>query len=79
MYIFGGFVPLLRGDIKWFFITWVVAVATFGLAWFVFPFVYNKVYIKGIIENGYVPADEASSNSLSAAGILFSSDYSKSE
>ena len=79
MIFFGGFVPLFRGDVKWFFITWAVAVATFGLGWFGFPFLYNKLYIKDLIEKGYIPADETSSESLSGAGIHFSSNNSNSD
>lgn len=79
MIFFGGFVPLFRGDVKWFLLTWIVAVVTFGLAWFIFPFVYNKMYIKDLVEKGYIPADETSTNALNAAGIQFSSPKEATE
>jgi hypothetical protein len=69
---FGIFVPLIRGDIKWFIISLVIAIVTAGLGWFVIPFIYNKIYIKNLIEKGYVPADEASKQALIEKGIIAS-------
>lgn len=68
---FGIFVPLLRGDIKWALIMGVSALLTFGLSWLVYPFLYNKLYVKDLIEKGYVPADETSKNALAEKGIYF--------
>jgi len=45
---------MIRGDWKWFFIMLVVALFTLGLSWFVFPFLYNKIYIKNLVQDGYV-------------------------
>jgi len=70
-FLFGGFVPLFRGDLKWFLIMFIVSIVTAGLGWFVFPFIYNKIYIKGLIEKGYVPGDDFSKNQLQANGIVF--------
>ena len=67
---FGGLPALFRGDLKWFLIMWIISVATLGLAWLVFPFVYNKVYIKGLLEKGYVPADDFSKIQLQSAAII---------
>ncbi len=69
---FGIFVPLIRGDIKWFIISLVIAIVTAGLGWFVIPFIYNKIYIKNLLEKGYVPADEASKQALIEKGIIAS-------
>ena len=52
---FGGFVPLVRGDLKWFVIMWISAALTLGIAWIIWPFFYNKIYIKDLIEKGYRP------------------------
>jgi len=68
-FFFGGFVPLIRGDLKWFAIMWLLSIFTFGLAWFVFPFLYNKIYIKDMMEKGYVPADDFTKNVLQVQGI----------
>ena len=70
MLFFGIFVPLFRGDIKWFLITLLVACVTAGFSWFVFPFIYNKIYIKEMIEKGWLPADDFAANALKSKGIF---------
>lgn len=55
---FGLFVPLLRGDLKWAFVMLILAVLTCGFSQMIFPFFYNKIYIKSLLENGWVPANE---------------------
>lgn len=50
---FGGFVPLLRGDLKWFFIMWILALLTCGISWLVVPFIYNKKYLEGLMMQGF--------------------------
>ena len=53
MLFFGVFVPLFRGDWKWAAITLLAAFITSGLSWFIFPFFYNKFYLKDLIKQGY--------------------------
>ncbi|MCD4838329.1 DUF2628 domain-containing protein [Neobacillus sedimentimangrovi] len=62
---FFGFLPaLFRGDLKWAAIMCITAVVvgsfTLGFgAWIpgiIFSFIYNKLYIKELIEKGYQPA-----------------------
>jgi len=61
MFFFGVFVPLVRGDWKYFFIiTGVALVLTIismgflgGLTQLVFCFVYNKLYARDLYEQGY--------------------------
>lgn len=53
MLFFGIFVPLFRGDFKWFLITLLVAFITGGISWLVFPFFYNKLYLNDLLNNGY--------------------------
>ena len=53
MLFFGVFVPLLRGDWKWFLITFALAILTSGVSWLVFPFFYNKLYINDLLQKGY--------------------------
>lgn len=36
----------------------------------VFSFIYNKIYIKELLEKGYRPANEYSENILSRKGII---------
>ena len=68
--LFGVFVPLLRGDVKWFFLSLVIALLTFGIGWLFIPFIYNKIYIKNLMEKGYIPADDFSKQALAAKGII---------
>ncbi len=65
-FFFGLFVPLIRGDLKWAIIMLLLqALAgafTFGIGALVvsliFAFIYNKIYIKGLLEKGYRPTEE---------------------
>lgn len=70
MLFFGIFVPLVRGDFKWFLIALLVSAITCGIAWFVFPFIYNKIYIKELIEKGWLPADVECANALKSKCIF---------
>jgi hypothetical protein len=67
--LFGVFVPLIRGDFKWFVIFLILAFITAGLVWFVVPFIYNKIYVKELISKGFRPADDMSKNLLRSRGI----------
>jgi hypothetical protein len=58
---FGIFPALFRGDFKWGLIMALIAIITFGLSHFVFMFIYNKLYIKKLIEDGY-KAESISNN-----------------
>lgn len=53
MLLFGVFVPLVRGDWKWFVITMLAAIVTCGISWLVFPFIYNKLYLNDLLNKGY--------------------------
>ena len=50
----GLFVPLTRGDWKWALVMMIVSIITFGLAGIVFAFIYNRLYIDGLLKDGYV-------------------------
>lgn len=71
---FGIFVPLLRGDIKWFIISLALAFFTFGISWLIFPFLYNKQYVKDLVSKGYIPYDELSKSELSKRNVYFRND-----
>ena len=69
--LFFGFLPaLFRGDLKGGLIQFVLACATFGVSWLIFPFIYNKIYVRGLLERGYKPADDGGSNLLASRGII---------
>ena len=55
---FGSFVPLFRCDLKWFFIMILLGTITLGLSKFFFIFCYNKIYIKELLADGWMPATE---------------------
>lgn len=65
-FFFAFFPALFRGDLKWavimFIISFSVGIFTLGFgAWIsglIFSFVYNKIYIKELLEKGYRPSNE---------------------
>ena len=71
---FGFIVALIRGDIKWTIIQIILSIISLGIANLVMPFIYNKIYVKELLEKGYAPADEGIKNLLSSKGIMFASD-----
>lgn len=66
---FGFFPALIRGDIKWGLIMIVISMITGGISLLVFPFIYNKFYIKELLKQEYVPSDESSANLLKSMGV----------
>jgi len=48
---FSGFVALMRGDIKWCVIQLVASFS--GVSLLIFPFIYNKLFIKELIAKGF--------------------------
>lgn len=79
-FFFGFFPALIRGDLKWATIMFVTAllagVFTLGFgAWIpgiIFSFVYNKIYIKDLLEKGYRPVDEGTEEKLRDEDIISS-------
>ncbi|OXS57644.1 hypothetical protein B1A99_16440 [Cohnella sp. CIP 111063] len=77
-FFFGFFPALFRGDLKWAAIMFITACAfgvfTLGFgAWvpgIIFSFIYNKMYIKELLEKGYRPADEHAQSALQTRGII---------
>ena len=69
-FFFGFFVPLFRGDFKYFLIMIILAFITSGLCWFVFPFFYNKWYIKDLLSKGFYPATKDDYVILVSKGFL---------
>ena len=57
VFFFSFFPPLFRGDFKWGIIILVAQLVTFGLSGLVFMFIYNKLYIQSLLEQGYTSVD----------------------
>ena len=57
VFFFGFFPPIFRGDWKWGLIILVLAIFTFGLANLIFMFIYNKLYIQSLLDQGYTSID----------------------
>ena len=71
MFFWGPFVPLIRGDIKWFFLSLFLSIITLGLVWLVIlPFLYNKIYIKDLLDKGYKPEGEELESFMRTKGII---------
>ena len=59
---FGFFPALFRGDFKWAIIIFLLALITVGLSGLVFMFIYNKLYIKDLIADGFKVKSIVNSN-----------------
>ena len=76
-FFFGPFVPALRGDWKYAGIMVICAMITAGISSLVFPFAYNKLYIKDLLMKGFLPASENDRNILIQKGLIAESVYSE--
>ena len=56
--IFGFFTPFLRRDAKWTMIIFICAVFTLGFSSIVIAFIYNKIHLESLLEDGYVENKE---------------------
>lgn len=82
-FFFGMFVPLVRGDIKWAVLILLIGVlaGTFTLgigtwvAFLIFAFKYNELYIKDLIEKGYSPVTAEDAKKLDGAGIISEDNF----
>jgi hypothetical protein len=69
-FFFGFFPALFRSDWKWGLIQFAIQLFTFGLSAWVFAFIYNKIHLNDLIEQGYKPMDEFSYNALQSKGLI---------
>ena len=82
---FGLLVPLIRGDLRWFFIMLIIpsivisflallseelAITICLIIMLLFAGNYNACYIKELMEKGFFPADEESKKILKKAKIF---------
>ena len=52
-FFFGFFPALIRGDWLWALIICAATFVTFGLSGIVFAFIYNRLYIQGLLKQGF--------------------------
>ena len=57
VFFWGMFPALFRSDWKWALIMFFLALVTFGFSFFVFMFIYNKLYMDSLLEQGYASVD----------------------
>lgn len=69
---FGFWVPLLRGDFVWCLLYIILSTVSLGLFWIIFPFIYNKIFLRKLLEKGYNPANESSRRALVDRKIIAS-------
>ena len=55
---FSCFPALIRGDWKWGFIHLVLVFLTVGFSALVFAFIYNKLYVRTLLEQGYTSDED---------------------
>ncbi|MCY3767914.1 MAG: hypothetical protein OXG56_00890 [Gammaproteobacteria bacterium] len=66
---FGFFVPAIRGEILISLLHFVLNIVTFGIWWIAMMFLYNKQYMRRMLENGWILAGSDAENQLAAASI----------
>lgn len=79
LFVLAPLVPLVRGDLKWatilFLLTLLVGCATLGLGCFlvgpIFAAFYNKIFITSMVEKGYIGKDTLDNDWLVSNKIIF--------
>ena len=80
---FWGFFPaLFRGDWKWLAIMIVSNILVGSITWgfgcwlvsLVFSFIYNKIYVTDLMNQGFEPIDESAANILLSKGYITNSN-----
>ena len=61
---FGFFPALIRGDWKWALIMFIVGFITFGLAYIIFAFIYNRLYLQDLLKKGFKVKDYSGDRKL---------------
>ena len=52
-FFFGAWVPLVRGDIKWFFLSIFLSFITGSIFYWILVFKYNDWYMNDLLNKGY--------------------------
>ncbi|WP_154500349.1 HrgC protein [Helicobacter pylori] len=67
---FSFFVSIIRGDVKWAVIMFIVALFTSFISNIIFAFIHNKQYTTRLLESGYEPTDEYSGGMLRSRDMI---------
>ena len=67
--LFGALVPLYRLDFLGALFCFALSLATGGISHLVFPFFYNRAYLKKCLASGYEPFDDETRSALSRSGV----------
>jgi hypothetical protein len=74
---FGPIPALMRRDYHGVLLQLFCAFVTFGVSAFIFPLIYNKRYLKALIQDGFIPEHTLSGTSLEEiskwTGVVFPS------
>tara|TARA_B100001175_G_scaffold285817_1_gene267102 strand:- start:227 stop:541 length:315 start_codon:yes stop_codon:yes gene_type:complete len=57
VFFFNFFPPVFRGDWKYAIIILLLSLITLGFSTLVFMFIYNKLYVQSLLEQGYASVD----------------------
>lgn len=71
MLFFGFWVPVFRSDWKWAIFTLLLSCCTFDITEIILPFLYNKIYLKDLLENGWQPVNYEDRQILRQKGLYF--------
>ena len=69
--IFGGFPALFRGHFLAAVAIFITTIVTSGLAALVFPFFYNKWYVKSLVKKGYLVSSVQGDFSIISSGFKY--------
>lgn len=68
-FLFGWWVPLIRGELVVALLHLIFTCLTFGLWQIIVSFLYNKQYMTRLLTNGWVLADSEGNNALAASKL----------
>ena len=79
MLFFWFFAPMLRGDWLHMILSLVLGYLTKGLSLFIYPIVYNRLYIMGLLATGWGPARAEDREMLELKGFRVKASYAYRE
>ena len=68
-FFFGAWVPLYRGEIRQFWLFFLLDIVTFGIYNCFMFFYFNKGFVRRKLQNGWSPAHESDKQMILAHGI----------